>query len=199
MGLNTSIIGDGWWNPEYLKIIDDLSKNDQKAVELEKEINQKVNERIRYLLKSPLDSFYFFSRKIINTWTEPTMESLFIKNIILKSEEQINNFKLELYYGKIFWFIQIYQKALIFIIIGGSIFTIIQNRKSINTNYILLLLVFLGGFTFHLIWETKSRYIIPYIIILIPLSCIGISEAVNRINDIIIKRSSVKKSSLNKS
>ena len=49
-----------------------------------------------------------------------------------------------------------------------------------NKEYILLDLVFLGGFLFHIMWETKSRYIIPYIIILIPISVIGIDVIINK-------------------
>ena len=33
-----------------------------------------------------------------------------------------------------------------------------------------LAIIFLGGFTFHILWEAKSRYIIPYVIILFPLA-----------------------------
>ena len=33
-----------------------------------------------------------------------------------------------------------------------------------------LAIIFLGGFTFHILWEAKSRYIITYVIILFPLA-----------------------------
>ena len=40
----------------------------------------------------------------------------------------------------------------------------------------LLCLIFLGGFLFHILWEAKSRYILPYIIILIPVAVQGIQH-----------------------
>ena len=72
--------------------------------------------------------------------------------------------------------IQLYLKAIIFIIFGTVILFMIQNRKRLSNETILLLLVFLGGFFFHILWEGKSRYIIPYLIILIPLASIKIKE-----------------------
>ena len=74
---------------------------------------------------------------------------------------------------------------IIFIIFGTVILFIIQNRKQISNEAILLLLVFLGGFFFHILWEGKSRYIIPYLIILIPLASIRIKEI--KIKKILVK------------
>ena len=55
-----------------------------------------------------------------------------------------------------------------------SIVVLIQNRKNLSPEIIYLLLIFMGGFAFHIIWEAKSRYIIPYIVVLIPLASIQI-------------------------
>ena len=45
----------------------------------------------------------------------------------------------------------------------------IKNRKDISNEILLLVTVFIGGFLFHTICEAKSRYIIPYIVVLIPI------------------------------
>ena len=39
---------------------------------------------------------------------------------------------------------------------------------------IVSLYIFLGGFFFHLMWETKSQYVYPYVFMLIPMSALGI-------------------------
>lgn len=46
-------------------------------------------------------------------------------------------------------------------------------RTSFNVN-ILLALYFVGGFTFQLFWESKSRYCMPYFVSLLPLATLGI-------------------------
>ena len=40
----------------------------------------------------------------------------------------------------------------------------------------VLITIFIGGFAFHILWEAKSRYIIPYILVLIPISTIVINK-----------------------
>ena len=44
------------------------------------------------------------------------------------------------------------------------------DNRFINMEKLYLIIIFLGGFTFHILWEAKSRYIIPYVIILFPLA-----------------------------
>lgn len=40
----------------------------------------------------------------------------------------------------------------------------------------LLPLIFLGGFTFHLIWETKAIYVLQYFYLLVPYAAFGIYQ-----------------------
>jgi len=53
---------------------------------------------------------------------------------------------------------------------------LIQNRKNISLELIFLVTIFIGGFSFHILWEAKSRYIIPYILVLIPIASISIDQ-----------------------
>ena len=46
-----------------------------------------------------------------------------------------------------------------------------KKQKIEYANYLtLVMLFFVGGFLFHLIWETKSQYVWTYVEILIPIS-----------------------------
>ena len=60
-----------------------------------------------------------------------------------------------------------YQKVLLILSCVCAIIVLIQNRKNLTPEIIYLLLIFMGGFAFHILWEAKSRYIIPYIVVLI--------------------------------
>ena len=79
-----------------------------------------------------------------------------------------------------------YEKILIMFIFFAVLIFILSN-KEITNNQILLIIIFIGGFLFHFLWEAKSRYIIPYIIILIPIASIGINKAVQKIVEFIKK------------
>ena len=67
-----------------------------------------------------------------------------------------------------------YEKVLLILIFGCSILVVYQKRKDMSLDLALLLIIFIGGFLFHLLWEAKSRYILPYIIAIIPIASIEI-------------------------
>ena len=48
----------------------------------------------------------------------------------------------------------------------------IKTRKNLSLEVLFLITIFIGGFMFHILWEAKSRYIIPYVVILIPVASI---------------------------
>ena len=52
----------------------------------------------------------------------------------------------------------------------------IKYRNNLTNEMILLIIVFVGGFLFHILWEAKSRYIISYILILIPFASVCIEN-----------------------
>ena len=81
-------------------------------------------------------------------WTESTYSA--IQNNIRSDNDYIKNFVKP---------IEFYQKALLVLICSSSLIVLIQNRKKLSLEIILLLTVFVGGFAFHILWEAKSRYI----------------------------------------
>ena len=54
-----------------------------------------------------------------------------------------------------------------------------EKNKKVDLEKLYLIIIFLGGFSFHILWEAKSRYIIPYVIILFPLA----SNSLNMLTD----------------
>lgn len=72
--------------------------------------------------------------------------------------------------------IKIYMRAIVLFIFVLSILFLIKNRKDMSNEAVLLITIFLGGFFFHILWEAKSRYIIPYFVILIPIASIKLNK-----------------------
>lgn len=135
-----------------------------------------IKERANYFKENPKYFLNFYVRKLSSIWTENTYAGLhhnYSNNF--KNKETANKLideNLKKYENMIYT----YQKSLVFLIFGISLIVIIQNRKNISNEVILLLTVFIGGFLFHILWEAKSRYVIPYIIVLIPLATIEIDK-----------------------
>jgi membrane-associated protease RseP (regulator of RpoE activity) len=61
-------------------------------------------------------------------------------------------------------------------ILLGMLFYRLYTRKSGNLNELLVAVVFLGGYLFHMIWESSSSYTLPYFVMLIPYAVKGFAE-----------------------
>ena len=59
------------------------------------------------------------------------------------------------------------------IILFGVTVYLIRDYKKIKGDKLIFILVFIGGFLFHIIWEAKCQYTITYFILLIPYSVKG--------------------------
>ena len=187
MGMSEGEYANGWYNNKMGDTVYHLMNDEEKvALNLSKEVKNNLEERIKYLLQNPIYAIKFYKDKIVTTWTDPTYEYKFYNT---KCDENVN---IEEHYvanhvlnGRFYNLSKIYQKSLIFIILIGAIAITIVNFKKLNKEYVLLILIFLGGFLFHILWETKSRYIIAYIVILIPVSVIGIDIMINKTKEIL--------------
>lgn len=176
MGMSEGEYANGWYNMQTGDTVYHLMNDEPESVEkITNEVKEKFKERAKYLLQNPIYTAKFYAKKIITTWTDPTYEFGFY-NIKNTENKNIDDYYIadHLTSGKIYETMKVYQKAIIYIIFIGAIVTVIYDRQKLNKEILLLVLIFLGGFGFHILWETKSRYIIPYVIILIPVSLRGI-------------------------
>lgn len=185
MGMSEGDYANGWYNNQMGDTVYHLM-NDKKeqAVELSEEVKNNLSDRTKYLLQNPIYTAKFYAKKLITTWAEPTLEYGFYNTKYPEGtnieEHFIANHVLN---GRFYGLSKIYQKALVYIIFIGGAIAVIANRKKLDKEILLLILIFLGGFGFHILWEAKSRYIIPYIIILIPVSLVGTEIIIQKIKD----------------
>ena len=151
--------GEGWYNGN---IANYALKNPEKAKE---EYPEKIKERVMYLSKNLGYTSKFYTKKIASMWTENTYSAIF--NNISKDYKFVEKLRMPL---------DFYQKAILLIITICSLIVLIQNRKNLSLEVLFLITIFIGGFAFHILWEAKSRYIIPYIIVLMPVASIAIQK-----------------------
>ena len=157
MAMEESDRANGWYNES---IAEPALKNPEKARKI---YPQAIKERLRYFSENIGYAFRFYTYKLASMWAENTYSAIII-NLKTRNDELIK-FEEPLVF---------FQKMLLILTCVLSIVVLIQNRKNLSPEIIYLLLIFMGGFAFHIIWEAKSRYIIPYIVVLIPLASIQI-------------------------
>lgn len=171
LGMNESYKANGWYSDLANEAWDDTPLAHTTYP-------QKIKTRVKELIKSPKYTYQFYRDKTISGWMDPYFQSIWY-NVVGDNKDQVMN---EIMEGKAYNAGKTYQKAMIILIYGGALLAIVKNRKNLNHELILMITIFIGGVLFHTIWEMKSRYTLPYVILLIPVSCIGIQYLVDWLN-----------------
>lgn len=171
MGMSESYREAGW----YGEVIVPAWENPKKATQ---QYPKLIRKRMKIFIDNPSYFFDFYRRKITSGWADPTFQSIWYG--IDSKNKDIRLQKI--YSSPIYKIMFIYLRALSIIIFGFSLYTLLRDKKKISDESLLLIIIFLGGFCFHFIWEMKSRYTLPYLIILIPFASMGISKFVNILN-----------------
>ena len=160
IGMEESPRCEGWYNES---IGEYALKNPEKA---SVEYKDRIKERLEYFKEHPKYALKFYGRKIISMWCENTYGSI---RDNMEGTDKIDMTKLIVP-------LTLYQKAMLIFMFVYIIIIVIQNRNNLSLDIILLLTTFIGGFLFHVMWEAKSRYIIPYIVVLMPICSIKIKK-----------------------
>ncbi len=159
MAMEESPRGNGW----YSESIAEPAINNPE--EIKGKYIQKIKDRLGYFILNPGDMFNFYTMKMASMWSENTYSA--IQNNISAENDPL---------GKYVQPLTFYQKSLLILTCICCLIVLIQNRKNISLEIIFLITIFIGGFAFHILWEAKSRYIIPYIVVLIPIASISINK-----------------------
>ena len=185
MGLQDGWFGTGTYNKYTVTTYESVKYNEKKAAQIGAE---NIKEQMTYYIQNPGKGLSFFSEKIALQWTEPTYMSIWESNCANNHTEELSAFTQSMYVG--FWhnvfvgFMNFYQS---FIWICAA-FYIIVKRKILNANQMLLGMIIIGGFLFHIMWEAKSQYIIQYFIFAIPYAAAGFVEVLKKSKEYMQKR-----------
>ncbi len=188
----------GWFNNKYNGIIN-IPNNDYDIEKSDREAKEDIKNRIIYYINNPKDFVQYYKDKILSTWIEPTFQALWsnesMEETTIKHMNYIenNHFLNDMYNGKLndllIKYFDIYEITIFLL----TIISLINNFKNFTLPKFSLILIFFGGFLFHIIWETKSLYVIPYFILLLPFAADGLEIMKGWIKKIIKKLKSKNK------
>jgi 4-amino-4-deoxy-L-arabinose transferase-like glycosyltransferase len=183
MGLKNPIDRSaGWYNGDYdVDVERNLEANNFNTEETSKNAKIKIKLRVKEMVLNPGNTVLFFGDKIASTWIEPAFQMLYINKPSeeydsVKNYVDNNKFLISVYDGKISKMLLYYFDVLQITVFLTTSFYIAKNIKSMNYKNSILILMFLGGFVFHVIWETKSSYVIIYYFLLLPYCAIGLKN-----------------------
>lgn len=115
--------------------------------------------------RDPVYMMSYMSQKVLNQWNEATYAVFFMTSSQLEPEGWIR----ELYTGEAgdgwYAFLNLYQGT-VYLMLFVYFLALFREKKELSVYLPGLILI--GEFLFSMLWEAKSRYIYPYIVITLP-------------------------------
>lgn len=181
----------------------DVAEKDKKA-------DKAISQRLREFTSNPMSAAKFYWMKTAETWGDPSFGILSdnylqvkawkkSKSEVKKAFHNLNgtqdgipkwNEQQLWFYSNAIMPTQTYADGMQIVIMVMVVFGMIITKRRMKYNIMgaegmMTGLAFLGGFVFHVIWETQPEYALPYFIMLIPYAGLAMSSADNIIRRIL--------------
>lgn len=172
MGLQEGDKADGWWNKYNSRSYFDNGSDTNKQAEAAKRY---INERLNYFASDWEYAVQFMGHKLASQWNNPTFQCFWVVNKQQSNIEQpewikrMYSVRGQNFFSKI---LNLFQ----FMVLMGSLLFCVFDTSRIKNGWIMLQTIFVGGFLFHVFWEAKCQYTLPYFILLIPIAIKGYSN-----------------------
>lgn len=170
MGLQEGDCAPGWINNYNIRVYQYNDFNTEKA---RQESNENIKQSLNHFKNDPNYALNFFGQKIASQWNNPTFQCIWI-NQGRKSESKYSDLEKSvlcdgLLSKAIYEYSNIFQTLVLF----GTALYIVIDFKKIKLQELIFAIIFIGGFIFHIIWEAKCQYTLPYFVLIIPYAVIG--------------------------
>ena len=148
-----------------------------------------IAESIRSFISEPNSGLGFYTRKVMIQWSDPTHCGFeFIsRNTYLDS----NDSPLAWFMGNPGFirvaasFLKVFQ---LLMFMGGLVYSVKTARKKEGTPALLLILTFVGGYVFHLLWESAPFYTMAYMALLLPVDVAGLVALIKKFSKLDLKK-----------
>lgn len=174
MGMQEGERAEGWYNAfnydTFLGTGCDIEESDRIAKEAISQSLQKFGEDPAYAVK-------FYYKKTVSQWNEPTYAALWVNQF---HSGDFSKIVQSIYDGKLYTVLHEYMNVYQSLIFAAVFVCLISRRKNWKLEQLFLLIVILGGFFFHTLWEAKSQYIFPYFVCFLPYAAAGISDGLEQ-------------------
>lgn len=175
MGLQETGSAPGVWNGYSVSLYEENGYDYDKTNEAAKE---KIINQIRIFLDDRSYGVDFFGRKNAAQWNEPAFGSL----SVVDGREKDGEKKLDnLCHGPLKYRMADAANYLQSAVLAGVCFYLLFGRKGQKRGEMLLGIAMTGGLLFHMFWEAKPQYVLPYFVLLLPYCGMGYSSMVKSI------------------
>lgn len=158
----------GSWNGYNSDVYMECDYDRQLTVELSK---KSIEESLDYFSGNIGYAFKFYYNKLVEQWAREDASCLYSTLEFYGDRTQS---AWSIYQGKakdVIMYIMSVQQTLI--IMGAIFWCILNIKRCSRIENLILLVTFIGGFLFSMLWEASARYVLPYYIAIIPYAADG--------------------------
>lgn len=180
MGLQDTWAGPGWFDNSSLDIFAENGFNTEQTALVEKTL---LMETLKDMWADKAGSVDFFRRKIMSQWNSPGYNYVQVTKNFDCGPEELPVFVRHIYYddeAALQVYMDRYQFVLYFYAAVSAVALFADRRKKKCLEDLLLYIAITGGFLFSVMWEACSRYVLPYMVYMIPLAAVGMYRLVQR-------------------
>lgn len=192
MGISDSNMAPGWYNGLAMMTLRDNDMDVSKANEV---ATEGISNRLKYLTENH-QLGEFLIKKFTSQLNEPAFESIWVSQVRshnLAEGEELPKIVDSVYTGGLSKLLDIwfnYFTMMIYIgFTAGMVWMII--RRKTEAAAVILPIAVIGGVLYHMLFEAKSQYHIPYFLMLIPFAVYGLlesSQALAKISSILFRK-----------
>ena len=153
-------------------------------------------ERVSFFIQNPVFARDFFNKKLISTWCDPTFQSVWSGPTQEWGAQPAKTAFLRSLYGggSVYRALELFEDCMIIFLYSvcaagvalqlprlikkapGGV-SAPEHMDRLNSVMLYFVLYYLGGFSFHMISETKSQYVYVYVLCLIPAAAAVLSRS----------------------
>lgn len=177
MGMQETYEGPGYYNAYNLTTYVHAGKDAEAASDVAEEY---IRNRIQEMRQDLGYTRGFYRLKALQQWNEPSLSGEISTKTFSGEPRQLVQ---DIYFGRIQEFLRIFRNRYIFVLYAGAFAGALcktftpKNKDSIWKNIIFVILI--GEFLFSLLWENKSRYVMPCVVMLLPYGGYGLYRMQN--------------------
>ena len=179
MGFSDGYAAPGWYNAAYT--VEAFESNEHDSAKTAAQARALVAERLHDFLRNPANMFSFFSQKLRSQWNEPSYGSLWLNQVYPSYGKK--GFLYDFLCGsgarRTLGTMNQFQQ-LVFL---GMLFGLLRLWRKKDLLRCLLPLIVLGGLLYHLLFEAKSQYALPYFLLMTPIAAYGLFTVFRKVEN----------------
>ena len=178
MGFSEGHAAPGWYKED--NTVDAFEASGYDPAATAEHAKSVLQERAAAFAADPKTALRFFSQKLCSQWNEPSYQSLWINEVHLSYSEKAGLYPVfcESGHRRTLGYMNQFEQL---VFLGALLGTVLLLRKGRRLPQATLALILLGGVLYHLLFEAKSQYALPYFLLLLPMAGAGLTALFRKV------------------